>query len=151
MVEFPGIIEPLKMHGAFLFCLRPIARKVARAFSYQWCRLLFKPYRVLMSWRYVFGGVMGQYLGGRNTYVLSSGKQALQNACLKSLAFTLHIFWTSVVMSRRSLSWERTGAKTSLSDQLVGSRSPITHMWYLDRQLFPLASVLMGTREIFGR
>ena len=67
-------------------------RKVACAFSYQCRGLLFKQYRVLMIWRYVFGGVMVQYLGGRNTYVSPSGKYAWQNTCLKSPGFNLYLF-----------------------------------------------------------
>ena len=76
MGGWPVMIETPKMHGGGLFCLRQMERKVARTFSYHWHGLLFNPYKVHMIWRYVFGGVMGQSLGGRNTYVLPSGKHA---------------------------------------------------------------------------
>ena len=151
MGGWPGMIEPLKMHGAFLFYLRPMAREVDCAFSSQWRSLIFKPYRVCMSWRYMFGGVMGQYLGGSNTYVSPSGKYAWQNACLKYPAFTLHLFLTTMVMNKRSLVWESTGSNTSLRDQLVGSRLPRTHMRYFSRWGLPLASVLMVVRGVIGR
>ena len=75
MGGWPVMIEPLKMHGGFYF-FRPMRSKVSCAFSYQWHGLLFKPYKVHMIWRYMFRGVMGQYLGGRNTYVSPSGKHA---------------------------------------------------------------------------
>ena len=45
MVGWPGMMDPLNMHGEFLFCLGPRTSKVARAFLYQWLGLLFNPYR----------------------------------------------------------------------------------------------------------
>ena len=151
MVWWTGTIDPLKMHGAYLFSLRPMSSKVARAFSYQCRGILFKPYGVHMRWRYVFGGVMGQSLGGRNTYFSPSGKYALQNTCLKSPAFTFHFLLTAMVMSRRSLSWERTRSKTLLHDHFVGSTLPRTHLQYLACWGLLLASVLMVVREIVRR
>ena len=49
MGGWPGMMDPLKMHGGFSFYLRPMENKVGSSFSYQLHGILFKPYRVLMS------------------------------------------------------------------------------------------------------
>ena len=128
-----------------------MSKKVDHTFSYQCCRILFKPYRFVWAGGTCWGGVIGKYLGGCNKYVSPLGKYDWQNDCLKSLAFTLDLFWTAMVMSRSSSSWERNGAKTLLLDQLVGSRLPRTPIWYLYHWGLSFVFVLMVAKDIVGR
>ena len=86
----PGMIVPVKMHGAFGIGWRPMSARACLQVWYQCRGDRLRPYKVRLSKRYVSDGVMGHPWGGFADVLLIFWQEGLD----KCLCY-VSCFWDS--------------------------------------------------------
>ena len=84
----------------------------------------------------------GHPVGGLMIYCSEASNVDCTKAWDTSAVFGAHCFLTAIDRRRHSSIWDRTGAKQSLLDQLLGSRLPRTMRRYLHLMGVPFSSRL---------